>query len=287
MEGGKSGKEGEEVIYPNYPAAEQVPWKLDSPDGQQCYWPGINAPTAVVLHVMQGYATTAREWANDGHYGASWHFTIGRDGSVMQHLGIGDSGYHAGILPGAPKPTWPLWRGDGQNVNWYTVGVEHEGFEGTPFTEEQTVASIALCKWLAGLLPIPFDRDHFPPHADIDVVNRVNDFNTPALREAHYARLFAPEEEDMTPEQTQSLIDASITKLLDDGIAPLFRTLTAAYWNPTRPGGYSDPNGAPVPPDPEVVHGIAVRLPPVFSPTAPHSHDIAAFSTGPTKEGAQ
>ena len=178
-----------------YPGAEWVPWRYTSPQGQT-YWAGVCKPSAVVLHIMAGYATTARQWAGEAHYGASWHFTVAQDGTVMQHLELDDAGYQAGIPSTAPTPTWRLWRGHDQNVNWYTLGVEHEGFPGTPFTAEQAAASRDLCRWLASELAIPFDREHFPAHAEIDVVNRVNDFNTPELREAHYAYLFQEEDDD-------------------------------------------------------------------------------------------
>ena len=176
-----------------YPGAEWVPWRYTSPQGQT-YWAGVCKPSAVVLHIMAGYATTARQWAGEAHYGASWHFTVAQDGTVMQHLELDDAGYQAGIPSTAPTPTWRLWRGHDQNVNWYTLGIEHEGFPGTPFTAQQSAASRDLCRWLANELGIAFDREHFPAHAEIDVVNRVNDFNTPELREAHYAYLFQQED---------------------------------------------------------------------------------------------
>lgn len=178
-----------------YPKAKWVPWKPTSPDGQPTYWKGVCKPEAVVLHIMAGYADTALNWAQVGHYGASWHFTVGRNGSVMQHLELNDAGYHAGIPSSAPAPTWPLWRGVNENVNWYTIGIEHEGFPGASFTDAQAEASRELCRWLSQTLTIPLDREHFPPHADIDVVNRVNDFNTPALREEFYSFLL---EDEMT-----------------------------------------------------------------------------------------
>lgn len=189
-----------------YPKAEWVPWKYDSTDGPT-YFKGVNIPSAVVLHVMQGYASTARAWANAGHYGASWHFTIAQNGTVLQHLDFKDGGYHAGIAsPPAPTPTWALWRKNGQNVNTYTIGIEHEGFSGTPFTPEQAEASRDLCRWLSTEIGFPFDRDHFPPHADIDLINRSDDFNSPALRADHYAFLF--EEDDMADPRVDELITA-------------------------------------------------------------------------------
>ncbi|RTL26157.1 MAG: N-acetylmuramoyl-L-alanine amidase, partial [Rhodocyclaceae bacterium] len=131
--GGVEGREGEEEV--RYPEAEWVPWKYLSEHGQTTYFKGQNRPEAAVLHIAQGYASTARQWAITGHYGASWHFFVCRDGHVMQHLDFEDGGYHAGIeVPPAPEPIWPLWKGAGININTYTIGIEHEGFSGDGFT---------------------------------------------------------------------------------------------------------------------------------------------------------
>lgn len=189
-----------------YPEAEWVPWGYISPEGKATYFKNGNSPAAVVLHIMQGYRSTARVWAGQSHYGASWHYTVGRDGSVMQHLEHQDGGYHAGIpesLPSqVPIPTWNLWRGHGQNVNTYTIGIEHEGFSGEGFTPAQEAASFALCEWLAGEMGVPHDREHFPAHAEIDLMNRPNDFNIPAGRAAHYERMF---DMGMTPEELKRM----------------------------------------------------------------------------------
>lgn len=186
----------------------QAPWKYVSPSGVPNYYRGSNQPTAVVLHIMVGYVATALEWAEAGHNGASWHYTVARDGTVYQHLQHSDGGWQAGITATAPKPTWPLWRGNGVNVNNYTLGIEHEGFPGEPFTALQAEASRELCRSLAKELGIPLDHDHFPAHAEIDVVNRVNDFNTPELRAAHYAYLFEEEDMGMTAEEAKRLATA-------------------------------------------------------------------------------
>lgn len=102
---------------------EQVPWKLLSSQGPT-YYKGACAPVAVVLHRSQGYYSTARQWAIEGHYGASWHYSIDHDGSIMQHLTHADGGYHAGIAATAPTPTWSGWQGHGRNVNAYCVTPE-------------------------------------------------------------------------------------------------------------------------------------------------------------------
>ena len=181
-----------------YPGAEWVPWLYIGASGRPAFYRGGNLPSAVVLHIMEGYVSTVRGWARTGYAEASWHFSIGRDGTVYQHLELTDGGYHAGITDAraaARPPVWPMWQGPGINVNFYTIGIEHEGFAGPPFPEAQAAASRDLCRWLAATLGIPFDRDHFPPHADIDLVNRPNDFNMPIMREAHYRYLFEEEDE--------------------------------------------------------------------------------------------
>ena len=175
---------------------EQVPWKYESPQGPT-YYRGTCEPVAVCLHRSQGYYSTAREWAMSGYARASWHYSIDHDGSIMQHLTHADGGYHAGIAATAPTPTWSGWQGHGRNVNAYTLGVEMMGFAGDPHTPEQLAALKWLCQKLAGDCGFAYARENFPAHAEIDVVNRVNDFNTPEIREEVYKYLF--EEEAMTP----------------------------------------------------------------------------------------
>lgn len=189
-----------------YPHARHVPWKPADPGGRPTFYADRNQPVAVVLHVMQGYLSTARRWAETGHYGSSWHYSIGRDGTVLQHLDHADGGYHAGITAAKAQrypPPWPLWRGPAVNVNTYTIGIEHEGFAGEPFTAAQATASRDLCRWLAARLQVPLDETHFPPHAAIDPRDRANDFNTPALRRAFYA--FLTEGEPMDLEKLNDL----------------------------------------------------------------------------------
>lgn len=210
-----------------YPKAEWVEWKYRSPDGIPTYYKGLNKPEAVVLHIMAGWATTARQWATEGHYGASWHFTVSRDGSVMQHLELSDGGYHAGITVEQGRntpPIWPLWKGATVNVNHYTIGIEHEGFHNEPWPQVQREASRALTNWLAGELAIPKpgsdpmvagalgpgDRYllHYPPHAAIDRINRPNDFAPIAQRAEFYNWLKGTE--DMTPEEVQAIVRKEI-----------------------------------------------------------------------------
>lgn len=179
-----------------YPAAEWVPWYYNP--AAPGFYKGENSPIAVVLHRAEGYEGTIRSWAASGYSYASWHFTVTDDGRVLQHLELEDGGYQAGLARTRasgrlnPDPTWPLWRGwNGGNINKYTVGIEHTGFSGNPFTSAQAAASKALCLWLALTLGFPVARDRFPAHAEIDALDRPLDFNTPELREPFYEYLLA------------------------------------------------------------------------------------------------
>ena len=72
---------------------EQVPWKYESPQGPT-YYRGTCEPVAVCLHRSQGYYSTARQWATEGHYGAcviSWYnrfmgFKRGHLGTLEERL---------------------------------------------------------------------------------------------------------------------------------------------------------------------------------------------------------
>lgn len=184
-----------------YPKATWLPWLYIGESGRPAYYRGLNDPKAVVLHRMQGWYQTAVQWAATGYASASWHFTVGLDGRVAQHLEFEDGGYHAGI---ANSPTWALYSGG--NPNLYSIGIECEGFANGEWPEAQLVALRDLCQWLAVELDIPLDHDHFPAHAEIDQRDRFNDFDTPERRDAIvYPYLF--EEEELSAEDKQLLYD--------------------------------------------------------------------------------
>lgn len=187
-------------------------WRYDPADPP--YFRNMNRPVAVVLHIAAGWRSTAEAWAARGYPGASWHYFVCLDGTILHQLDHQHGGYHAGIgniRPNGtpnPKPTWPLWRGWGVNVNHYTIGIEHEGFG--PFTELQARASRDLCRWLAFYEGFPYDREHFPAHADIALIDRANDFGIPFDREAHYRFMFEEQEPDeMKPSERGLLLLAS------------------------------------------------------------------------------
>lgn len=82
---------------------------------------------AIVSHVAQGYMGGLIAMMQNPNPGKSWHFSIGRNGRIVQHVSIADPAWHAGDVA---NPTWPLH--DGRNPNRRTVGIEHEGFSINP-----------------------------------------------------------------------------------------------------------------------------------------------------------
>lgn len=213
-----------------YPKAIWAPWRYEGHRGGVSYYKGQCQPIGAVQHIMAGYVTTALAWAKMGYQDASWGFSVSRNAEVFQHLDFEDGGFHAGISDAQGRthpPTWELWRGLGININHYMLGIEYEGFPGEPFTPAQARAGRDLCKWIAAELGVPYDRAHFPPHADIDRINRVNDFNTPELREAHYAFMFE-EDDDMDEAATRKMVaemvfgsQARYDELVGLGVVPL------------------------------------------------------------------
>lgn len=183
------------MVTPLYPAATAAPWQYNSGAGAT-YYAGTNRPIAVVVHVMEGWASTGVQWAAEGHYGASWHFTVRRDGAIWQHLSFADGGYHAGIAASKPRPAWKLWRGHGTNINNYTVGIEHEGFSGQPFAAEQVEASARLCRWALAQMGQPADRDHVIGHYEVDMVDRPFDPGPTWPWERYMALVRAEDEEE-------------------------------------------------------------------------------------------
>ncbi len=83
----------------------------------------------------------------------SSHFFIRRDGSVMQFVPCTLRAWHAGVS---------CWQSN-EKCNDFSIGIELEGSDTTPFTDQQYAALITLTKCL---------HDHFPikdivGHSDI------------------------------------------------------------------------------------------------------------------------
>ena len=143
-------------------------------------------PAAVVSHVAQGYMTGLVGIAQQADPGKSWHFSIGRDGRIVQHVSIWDAAWHAGDVN---APTWS--RFDGTNPNKQTVGIEHEGFSippgyafdylyspENPWPEALVEASINVHRWVFGTcanwIGVP-SEDNVITHSMLNTRSRAQD----------------------------------------------------------------------------------------------------------------
>ena len=111
-----------------YPGAVQMPGPPAS------VWPEVNACDGVICHSADGdWSPTYTPVDTMIQRGISWPFTVFKDGRVQQHYPLDASCWHAGSAV----------------QNRLLVGIEHEGKIGEPLTEAQTVASVALVRWIA------------------------------------------------------------------------------------------------------------------------------------------
>jgi N-acetyl-anhydromuramyl-L-alanine amidase AmpD len=125
-------------------------------------------PTAIVNHITAGNFPGCLNWLQNPQSQASAHYLVNRAGAIYQLVKDEDVAWHVGIVN---KPNWVLY--DGTNPNRYTLGIEHEGFDGT-LTELQYQSSLWLQKQLTGKWSLPITDAHILGHYRIDSVNRPN-----------------------------------------------------------------------------------------------------------------
>lgn len=126
---------------------------------------------AIVNHIMAGSLAGTDAWFNNEESGGvSAHFGIGKTGEIHQYVDIGDVARHAGNVR---ESDWPLLLPN-INPNWYTIGIEHEGYPGQEMTEEQFQATLSLQRWLVELLNLEVTSDTIIGHSRIDSVVKAN-----------------------------------------------------------------------------------------------------------------
>lgn len=124
---------------------------------------------AIVDHITAGAFPGALNWLQNPQAQASAHYLVTRSGEIYQLVQDVDTAWHAGVVN---NPDWTLY--DGTNPNRYTIGIEHEGWDGT-LLESQYAATLWLHRQLIGRWSIPVDGEHIIGHYRIDSINRPND----------------------------------------------------------------------------------------------------------------
>lgn len=126
---------------------------------------------AIVNHIMAGSLAGTDVWFNNEESGGvSAHFGIGKSGEIHQYVSIDDVARHAGNVR---ESDWPLLIPN-VNPNWYTIGIEHEGYPGEEMTEKQFQATLVLQKWLVELFNLNVTRDTIIGHSRINSVVKAN-----------------------------------------------------------------------------------------------------------------
>jgi N-acetylmuramoyl-L-alanine amidase len=125
-------------------------------------------PIAIVIHIMQGSLAAVDDWFTGTQSKVSAHYGVGKDGRVHRYVLEANTAWHAGRVN---MPTWKLLKKGGNNYivnpNFYTLGIEHEGYEHDDWTDEMYDSSSALIADMSLRWGIPLDRDHVIGHHEI------------------------------------------------------------------------------------------------------------------------
>lgn len=126
---------------------------------------------AIVDHIMAGSLVGTDTWfSSPQNDGVSAHFGVGKNGEIHQYVDVQDVARHAGNVL---SPNWPLLI-QNVNPNWYTIGIEHEGYSGQTMSEAQYQSTLALHRWLIYLFKFKVNPDTIIGHYQIDSINKAN-----------------------------------------------------------------------------------------------------------------
>ncbi|QHT67747.1 N-acetylmuramoyl-L-alanine amidase [Rhodocytophaga rosea] len=125
-------------------------------------------PEAIVIHIMEGTLAGTDSWFANRASKVSAHFGIGSNGTLHQYVEIANTAWHSGRVN---NPTWIGIKANGLrayfNPNYYTIGIEHEGFGMTAWTSAMYNKSAELIAHLCLDHHIPLDRAHIVGHHEI------------------------------------------------------------------------------------------------------------------------
>jgi len=116
--------------------------------------------TAIVIHATANSSLErVVEWFNNPNAQVSAHYTIGKDGKIVQHVQDMHRAWHAGRS---------IWKGR-KSCNDYALGIElvnlNDGQD--PFPEAQHRANVELCAYLANKYKI--SPDDIMGHLDVAI----------------------------------------------------------------------------------------------------------------------
>jgi len=138
-----------------------VNFRLGRPAGFQ--------PEAIVIHIGEGSLRSIDMQFNDPNARVSAHYCVSKSGDIRQYVDEKDTAFHAGTID---QPNWSGLKpgktpGTFINPNFYTIGIEHEGFADDPWPDAQLATSAALVGEIAQRWKIPLDEVHVIRHHQI------------------------------------------------------------------------------------------------------------------------
>jgi len=121
-------------------------------------------PRAIVIHITEGSASACTDWFLRQESQVSTHYLVTRKGKIIQFVEEKNTAWHAGRVF---RPRWKLLR-KGINPNYYTIGIELEGFDDQEPTFIQTIVTAVLIAVIAERWKIPLDENHVIGHNQIN-----------------------------------------------------------------------------------------------------------------------
>lgn len=94
---------------------------------------GFRLIRSVVIHDLEGSADAAINWWNNPSAGASAHYIIRKDGTIVETVAPENIAWHAGTDRSTGRTEF--WKNT--NINGYSIGIELEGFTTDKWTDAQ------------------------------------------------------------------------------------------------------------------------------------------------------
>lgn len=134
----------------------------------------------IVVHVTGGGTCAGiASWFANKDSKVSSHFTVCKDGTVLQHVDTAFAAWHVGIVnkPNRDNPLIANWLNRGVNPNRPTLGIEVQLAVGEVLGDYPHMlwSFDELLLWAVYTFNLPADRVHVIGHFEIDSVNRAVD----------------------------------------------------------------------------------------------------------------
>jgi N-acetylmuramoyl-L-alanine amidase len=212
-------------------------------------------PAAIVIHIMAGSLSGTDLWFGSPVSSVSAHYGVGKKGEVHQYVHEEDTAFHAGTVD---NPSWAGIKktpaGTFINPNFYTIGIEHEGYPDDDWPVAQQAASVALIAEIAVRWQIPLNRQHVIQHHEIRQGKPCPGAKAPMDDLIRQALAAAPAPQ-AAPAEVTAISNLNVRAGLPTTAAPVRKVVTAGAVLPVasftavgqaisgNPFWYQDPSG--------------------------------------------